>query len=464
MQVFLWKTLLAPKSKDKDRVRREFILNIILIALIVLSATAFLVNITQSLLYHRMAGENPLTAGLIFLIFGLSLFLSRNGKSYFAAFILVCSLIIVAIYVSYHWGADLPVGLLLFAFIIVMAGILLGTTSALVATAFSSFAIILFSYLEISGVTHPNRVRDLEPIRLADSVVHIIILMMLATVSWLFNRESEKTLKRARASEKELKLERDLLELKVEERTKELKRIQLEKVTQLYRFAEIGRLTAGFMHDLVNPISLISLNLHKLNSKSQQKEMAHINTLLKRAIHGTKYLENFVTTARKQLQNQEIQKIFTLNKEIKHVIQMLSYKITTAHITIIFEPTEIVKAYGNPIKFNQIAMNLILNAIDAYDVIHKENRIVKIHIENKKNNIYFSVQDFGVGIPPENINKVFDPFFTTKSIQKGTGIGLSITQDIIKQTFGGKILVTSNQKSGTIFTVTFPVNLKTTKS
>ena len=338
-----------------------------------------------------------------------------------------------------------------------MAGILLGTIPAFITTAFVSIAIILFSYLEILSFIHPKRT---EGIRIADSFVNVIILTIIAIVSWLSNRETEKSLKRARASEKELKKERDQLEIKVEERTRELKQAQLEKMTQLHRFAEIGRLTSGFLHDLVSPISLVSLNLHRLNRESQQKEMAQINTLLKRAMTGTRYLENFVISARKQLQNHEIHKVFSLNKEVKHVIKLLSYKINTSRVKIILESSDVVKAYGNPIKFNQIAMNLILNAIDAYDETQKENRIVKINIKNGNKTSELSVQDFGIGIAKENLNKVFDPFFTTKSSNHGTGIGLSITQDIVKQNFHGKIFVSSSKKGGTIFIVRFPINIK----
>src|SRR6185503_5096075 len=224
--------------------------NILLIALIILSTTAFLINFAQSIYYTKYIGENPFTTGLISFVFILLLFISRKGKSQIASFILVFSLVVISIYVSSQWGADSQANLLLFAFIIVMAGILLGTIPAFITTAFVSIAIILFSYLEILSFIHPKRT---EGIRIADSFVNVIILTIIAIVSWLSNRETEKSLKRARASEKELKKERDQLEIKVEERTRELKQAQLEKMTQLHRFAEIGRLTSGFLHDLVSP-------------------------------------------------------------------------------------------------------------------------------------------------------------------------------------------------------------------
>ena len=70
--------------------------------------------------------------------------------------------------------------------------------------------------------------------------------------------------------------------------------------------------------------------------------------------------------------------------------------------------------------------------------------------------ISLTVHDWGSVISPEHIKKVFDPFFTTKEPDKGTGLGLLITRDIIKQNFHGKIMVKSDKKQGTFFTITIP--------
>lgn len=454
---FSYKTLVAPKSINKDTVRREFILNILLIGLVILSFFAFWVNIVDSVVYkHTYTGLEPLISFTIFILFSVLLFISRKGKSEISSTIMVILLFLSGIYTSYRWGIDVSQGLLMYALVIIMAGVLISSRIAFFLTLAGMFIIIILAGLELNHIRMPDHRWKYAPLHAGDVIVYVVTLNLIWVISWLSNREIEKSLKRARASERELKFERDQLEIKIEERTQELKRIQLEKITQVYRFAEIGRLTSGFMHDLVSPISLVSLNLHKLNHESQQKNLYHIQALLKRAIKGTRYLENFVITARKQLQNQEVKKIFSLNNEIKHVIQILTYKANKARVKIIFEPKETFKLFGNPIKFNQIVMNLILNAIDSYDEDQENNRKVKIFIKNTKKNVTLNIQDFGVGIPQENLSKIFDPFFTTKTVEKGTGIGLSITKEITKQNFNGEIFVKSEKKSGTIFTVIFP--------
>ena len=103
--------------------------------------------------------------------------------------------------------------------------------------------------------------------------------------------------------------------------------------------------------------------------------------------------------------------------------------------------------------------NLLLNAIDAYEgkEINKKNRTIVVDLQESQEEVILSVKDEGVGILKEHMQRIFLPFFTTKSTEKGTGIGLSISQEIVEKSFGGTIGVSSSKSDGTIFTVMFPL-------
>ncbi|HZE87390.1 MAG TPA: HAMP domain-containing sensor histidine kinase [Methylomirabilota bacterium] len=455
----LTKRFLLPRSQNRDVARQEFILNVLLLGSMGLTIVAFL-QLFFAFFFHSATPEA--TAPIIIFLFLLFLvflfYLSRKGKIRLSAFSLIILLIISALYTSMKWGADVTQAWLMYALTIVMSGILIGTRFAIFITFFLVFALTSLGFLQLAGIDKISTSWRKETFTIGDTILLNITLIVIAIISWLSNREIEKALHRAWESEEELKKERDLLEIKVEERTQELKRAQAERLTQLYRFAEMGRLTAGFFHDLVTPLSLVSLNLHKLNDQSQKKEVANIRIALKRAMNGTTYLENFVIAVRKQLQQQDIQKTFSLNHEIKDVISILGHKANSLRVKIIFEAPQIVKAFGNPLKFNQIIMNLIVNAIDAYTDSkkpHKE-RIVHISIDTTERNIFLRVKDFGSGVKKDDLEKIFEPFFTTKPAERGIGLGLSITRDMIKQNFKGKLLAKSTKANGTVFTVTFP--------
>jgi signal transduction histidine kinase len=457
-RISLLKKFILPQSLDKDQARREFILNILLAGFILLSGIALMINIADPLLYPKTnSTANPDITAIIFVFFCSLLYISRNGKSNISASIFVFLLMTLSIYESYYWGADLAAVLLLFALAIVMAGVLIGTKSSLIVTIISAVAILVLSYLQIVGVTHPNITRKLEMIHMTDSILHVVILGIIALVSWLFNRDIVQALKRARTSEAALKRQRDLLEMTVEERTRELKQVQAEKLMQLYRFAEFGRLASGLFHDLVTPLGLVSLNLGQLNEKSEKMKREEIKALLDRALVGTKRLENFVAAARKQMQNQEVIQNFSLNEEIDQVIQILSYKAKKSHVSISFVPTRNLQTFGNPIKFSQLITNLLLNAIDAYDTQETPNKRVAIYLEQDRNQVRCIVQDWGSGIDAKQLPYIFEPLFTTKSIEKGTGMGLAICRDIVEKDFYGKLAVESKKMNGTRFIITFPI-------
>ena len=103
---------------------------------------------------------------------------------------------------------------------------------------------------------------------------------------------------------------------------------------------------------------------------------------------------------------------------------------------------------------NQVWTNLIDNALDAMEPSKKG--ILEIRTERDHDCLLVSVIDNGPGIPPDMINKVFDPFFTTKEIGKGTGLGLDIVCQIVKQ-HRGNVKVTS-VPGNTRFTVSLPMN------
>jgi len=444
--------LVEPKSKNEDVARRERILNILLLGAIVLSTSAVLVVLVdigeQGPAYPGVPIQILASVALSFLAL---YFFSHAGKSRLVAYVFIWLYFIPAVYTSYNWGAGVPQALLIYVLVIVMAGVLIGTKFALIMTAFTSITLFIIAYLQAEGIILANTAWINRPLHSRDVSVFVATLAIIAIVSWLFNREIEKALHRARGSEKALKKERDLLEIKVEERTKQLKKAQMEKIQHLYRFAEFGQMTAGLFHDIANPLTLVSLNLEKLGVKDE-------SSLVKQAIKGTERIRRFVKAIRRQIQQQEIKINFVLDEEIAQVIEVFNHKAKDMAVKICLESANNIRMYGNPIKFNQVVTNLLSNAIDAYEKIGRRNkREVVIKLNAKDGEAVLIVQDFGVGIPKKNIKKVFEPFFTTKNADISVGIGLPISKNIIEKDFGGKIKAKSKEGAGTTFTVKFPI-------
>jgi signal transduction histidine kinase len=106
---------------------------------------------------------------------------------------------------------------------------------------------------------------------------------------------------------------------------------------------------------------------------------------------------------------------------------------------------------ADPNQMKQVILNLVKNAIEALDS-DGEVRLVS-GVDDR--HVWFSVQDTGVGIPPESMEKIFDPFFTTK--EKGSGLGLAVINKIISDHHGA-VSVESTPDQGTSFLVKLPLS------
>jgi signal transduction histidine kinase len=138
--------------------------------------------------------------------------------------------------------------------------------------------------------------------------------------------------------------------------------------------------------------------------------------------------------------------------------QGLESTINIAHNEIKYKAT-VVKEYGDlPLvkclasQLNQVFMNLIVNAAQAI----KESGVITIRTGVDNGWVRVSIADTGAGIAPENLSRIFEPFFTTKPVGQGTGLGLSLSYNIVNK-HGGRIEVESEMGKGTTFTVYLPV-------
>lgn len=456
----LW--LLRSESKNEDTRRREFIFNVVILCLI---GVSFLVNVAvlfneflmKSDYYAR--GVSFGTSFAIFAIFLFLYFLSRSGFYFISVYFLVGVYFFITTFTAYRWGIDVPQFLLSYALIIVISGILVSSRLSFFIAILTVVTMFSIFWLHSNGIIVPEILWKSDQPRLSDIFVYGSTFIFISVISWLSNREIEKSLKRAKKSEAELKSERDLLEIRVEQRTRELQEMQMEKMVQLHNFAELGRISSGLFHDLINYLTALSLNLNEARSL-YGKEIGNMKEYLDCAYDVSENMENFVGAVKDQLCQQEIKRAFLLAKEIDNVLQVLRYKAKKYQVDLVFEGENMLVTFGNNFKFNRIMTNVISNAIDSYANIQKnesDRREVCIKLKLSGNETHISVRDWGAGIADSVKEKIFQPFFTTKGQQHGMGIGLSMTRDMIELDFGGRIHMESEEGKGTTFFIIFPL-------
>jgi two-component system, NtrC family, sensor kinase len=136
----------------------------------------------------------------------------------------------------------------------------------------------------------------------------------------------------------------------------------------------------------------------------------------------------------------------------KETMGLVRHEARKRNIRITLAPQQTgAKALTDPYHLRQVLLNLLSNAIHATG----PDGEIMIHLQANGGEADISVQDWGCGIPKENMEKIFEPFFSTKSASEGTGLGLYVTQKIIKK-LGGLIAVESQPGRGTTFHVKLP--------
>jgi two-component system C4-dicarboxylate transport sensor histidine kinase DctB len=285
-----------------------------------------------------------------------------------------------------------------------------------------------------------------------------VIFLIIATVSWLSNREIEKSLARARKSEAELKEERDMLEVRVIERTAALRKVEAEKIEQAYRFVEFGRLAGGIFHDLMNPLTALSLNIENIADK-HTGQIGSLAEDVARAKQATVHMQKLMDSMRKHLSREGTREHFSLNGAIDDLVRVLMTYARSRQVSLSFEGTAEIGYHGDAVHFSQVMTNLVSNAIESYPQDSHESaqeRSVEVRLSRNGENAKIEVIDRGSGIAEADLIKIFEPFFTTKAKSHGLGIGLSLTKRIIENEFKGSLSVKSKKGEGSTFVLQFP--------
>lgn len=292
-----------------------------------------------------------------------------------------------------------------------------------------------------------------------------------------------------------LKLQAKLLikNRKLDEALTHLKATQAQAV-QAEKMASIGQLAAGVAHEINNPIGFIGSNLEALTdyfedyntlitaygdlagflagnpeppARAVSSRLDAINQcisdieldylkkdipdLLRDCIDGTRRVGRIVADLKTFAHpGNDRQMLMDINQGIDSTLNVVNNEIKYK-ATVIRNFSQVPKVMGFPQKINQVFMNILVNAAQSIE----EKGEITITTAAVGETVRISISDTGCGIPEENLRRIFDPFFTTKEVGKGTGLGMNIAYNIIRE-HKGEITVESQVGKGTCFTIVLP--------
>ncbi|MCP3459551.1 ATP-binding protein [Bradyrhizobium sp. CCGUVB23] len=247
----------------------------------------------------------------------------------------------------------------------------------------------------------------------------------------------------------------DALEQRVAERTEELRRTH-ENLVQSAKLASLGQALAGVAHEINQPlaalITYVASSRVLLRRNEVERAAANLDLMSAVAERMMALISHLRMFARKET---SARSAVALAAVVDNALRLLQYRINNDGIEVVRAlGTEPVHGFANPVRLEQVLVNLLSNAIDAMQ--GRERRILGVVLEGREGVAVIAISDTGKGIAPEHMKSLFDPFFTTKEIGEGLGLGLSISYGIVRE-FGGDILVESVPGQGSTFKVIIPL-------
>jgi two-component system NtrC family sensor kinase len=221
----------------------------------------------------------------------------------------------------------------------------------------------------------------------------------------------------------------------------------------------LGELVAGVAHEINNPLMASKTLLHVIfrnmpDDWSERERLELISRCNDRIEKIVEHLRGFSRQTESDMEEVEI------NIPIRNALMLSEQHLLDHNIIIIRKLSEnLPKINGNANQLEQVFLNLFTNAKDAMNGITgpKELLISSYLTEDEaRSMIVVSVEDTGVGIPKELLNKVFEPFFSTKPVGQGTGLGLSLCFGII-EAHKGRIEIKNRKEKGAEVKIIFPV-------
>jgi len=308
-----------------------------------------------------------------------------------------------------------------------------------------------------------KRIQLQKSVQLYGLLGGILILVAVAGLLWRNNRQKQKS------------------KTEIEKAYAELKSTQSQLI-QSEKMASLGELTAGIAHEIQNPLNFVNnfsdVNRELVDELQQELKAGKINDAIaisndikdneeKINHHGKRadaIVKGMLQHSRTSTGQKEPSDINALADEyLRLAYHGLRAKDKSFNVAM---KTDFDESIGKiniiPQDIGRVILNLINNAFYAVDEKKKQNQNgydPLVTVSTKKNNgkVEINVKDNGNGIPQKVVDKIFQPFFTTKPTGQGTGLGLSLSYDIVKA-HGGEIQVTTKENEGSDFRILLPLN------
>jgi PAS domain S-box-containing protein len=249
----------------------------------------------------------------------------------------------------------------------------------------------------------------------------------------------------------------DVTERKQAEEERERLRQAQADLARVSRVTTMGELAASLAHEIKQPIAAAVIDAKTCLRwlTRDQPDMEEACEAASRTVTDATRAVEIISRIRSQFQKGSLDReLVDVNEVIREMIALLQSEAMQSNISVRTQlASDLPQIMGDRLQLQQVTMNLIANSIDAMKDVDGPRELTIESQRTEEEQIQVSVNDTGVGLPPQQADKIFDPFFTTKP--HGTGMGLRISSSIV-ESHGGHLWATANSGRGATFYFTMP--------
>ncbi len=246
---------------------------------------------------------------------------------------------------------------------------------------------------------------------------------------------------------------------------------QRKKIEQQFfrteQMVNVGEMASAMAHEINQPLLSITLGLENLLQKIQKSDVldeSYFHNKSEKIFEDIQRIGRIIDHVRAFSKDKDniIPTLFSINESIissaSLILEQFAYDGIILNMKLADDINPIL---GNTYRFEQIILNLLKNARDALNEKFELSKVdfdksILVRTYKNESKTYIEIKDNGIGIKPENIDRIMLPFFTTKESCKGTGLGLSVSYSIIKE-LNGEFEVESIPLNGTTFRIVLPI-------
>ena len=264
--------------------------------------------------------------------------------------------------------------------------------------------------------------------------------------------DAEVALVEATANQLGLALDNERLYMETRRQLEDLKQAE-SQAAQDERLSTVGKLAAGLVHEINNPLTAILGNAHLLMKEAEGSpdNRERLGIIIQETSRAARLLKTVQSLSRPR---PVVRRPCALNEETRALLDFTEPQRDYVGIRTVAELDAVPPVWADCDQIRQVLLNLVQNAQQAM-ANHPGQRVLTVRTRSEGDRVLVEVLDTGPGIAPDVLPRIFDAFFTTKTAGEGTGLGLWVSYDIVEQ-HGGRLRADNRPGGGAVFTVELP--------